>query len=48
VWTLADGCIRAGHEVTVFGAAGSSPPGELVATLPGPYGTNGAPDDWMV
>jgi glycosyltransferase involved in cell wall biosynthesis len=48
VWTLADGCVRAGHEVTVFGAGGSCPPGDLVATLPGPYGTNGAPDDWMV
>jgi glycosyltransferase involved in cell wall biosynthesis len=48
VWTLADGCARAGHEVTVFGAAGSSVPGELVASLPGPYGSDGAPDDWMV
>ena len=34
VWALADGCQRAGHEVTVFGAAGSCVPGELVATLP--------------
>ncbi len=48
VWALADGCVRAGHDVTVFGAAGSSAPGELVATLPGPYGCDGAPDDWMV
>jgi len=48
VWALADGCVRAGHDVTVFGAAGSATPGELVATLPGPYGCNGAPDDWMV
>jgi glycosyltransferase involved in cell wall biosynthesis len=48
VWALADGCVRAGHEVTVFGAAGSRAPGELVATLPGPYGCDGAPDDWMV
>jgi glycosyltransferase involved in cell wall biosynthesis len=48
VWALADGCVRAGHDVTVFGAAGSVVPGELVATLPGPYGVDGAPDDWMV
>ena len=48
VWTIADGCVRAGHDVTVFGAAGSSPPGDLVATVPGTYASNGAPDDWMV
>ena len=48
VWALADGCVRAGHEVTVFGAAGSSVPDGLVATLPGPYASDGAPDDWMV
>ena len=38
VWALADGCVRAGHEVTVFGAGGSFPPGDFVATLPGPFG----------
>jgi glycosyltransferase involved in cell wall biosynthesis len=48
VYALAEGCVRAGHDVTVFGAAGSSPPGEFVATLPGPYACDGAPDDWMV
>ena len=48
VWALADGCGRAGHDVTIFGAAGSSAPGDFVETLPGPYGSNGAPDDWMV
>jgi glycosyltransferase involved in cell wall biosynthesis len=34
--------------VTVFGAAGSSAAGDLVATLPGPYGTSGSPDDWRL
>lgn len=48
VWALADGCVRAGHDVTVFAAEGSCSPGELVATLPGPYGCNGAPDDWAL
>src|SRR5689334_9166950 len=48
VWALADGGVRAGHDVTVFGAAGSTAPGEFVATLPGPYASEGAPDDWMV
>jgi glycosyltransferase involved in cell wall biosynthesis len=48
VWTLSDQLIALGHEVTVFGAAGSEVPGELVATLPGPYGTGGAPDDWQL
>jgi glycosyltransferase involved in cell wall biosynthesis len=37
-----------GHEVTTFAAGGSEVCGELVATLPGPYGTAGAPDDWQL
>ncbi len=37
-----------GHDVTVFGAAGSSVSGELVAALPGPYGSDGSPDDWQL
>jgi glycosyltransferase involved in cell wall biosynthesis len=48
VYSLAEGSAREGHEVTVFGSAGSCVPCELIATLPGPYGCNGAPDDWMV
>jgi glycosyltransferase involved in cell wall biosynthesis len=48
VWLLSRELTRLGHEVTVFAAAGSEVCGELVATLPGPYGTAGAPDDWKV
>src|SRR4051812_37267768 len=47
VWLLTRELVRAGHEVTVFGVGGSVVDGELVATLPGPYATDGAPDDWM-
>ncbi len=46
VWLLTRELVRLGHEVTLFGAAGSESTGEMVATLPGPYGANGAPDDW--
>ncbi|HKB36803.1 MAG TPA: hypothetical protein VKD72_10130, partial [Gemmataceae bacterium] len=45
VWLLTSELIRLGHEVTVFAAPGSETDGELVATLPGPFGTAGAPDD---
>src|SRR2546425_568944 len=48
VWALTDHLTAQGHEVTVFGAANSSVPGELVGTLPGPYGCAGTPDDWQV
>ena len=48
VWTLTEHLVSRGHEVTVFGAAGSSVAGKLVATLPGPYGTAGSPDDWQL
>ncbi|MBI1766058.1 MAG: glycosyltransferase family 4 protein [Acidobacteria bacterium] len=48
VWVLTRELRRLGHEVTVFAAAGSEVEGELVATLPGPYATNGAPDDWQL
>jgi glycosyltransferase involved in cell wall biosynthesis len=34
--------------VTVFACAGSEVCGELVATLPGPYGADGSPDDWQL
>jgi glycosyltransferase involved in cell wall biosynthesis len=47
VWLLARELTAMGHEVTVFGAAGSElAGGALVTTLPGTYGNNGAPDDW--
>lgn len=47
-WLLTRELHRLGHEVTVFGCAGSAVDGEVVATLPGPYATNGAPDDWQL
>jgi glycosyltransferase involved in cell wall biosynthesis len=46
VWLLTRELTRLGHEVTVFGVAGSEVHGEAVATLPGSYGVNGSPDDW--
>jgi glycosyltransferase involved in cell wall biosynthesis len=48
VWLLSQELLRLGHEVTVFGAAGSEVSGELVATLPGPYGSGGSPGDWHI
>src|SRR6476660_1951115 len=50
VWLLSRELTALGHEVTIFGAAGSQPPprSELIATLPGAYGQNGAPGDWHV
>jgi glycosyltransferase involved in cell wall biosynthesis len=48
VWLLSRELVRMGHEVTVFAAAGSQSPGELVATLPGPYGRDGSPSDWQL
>jgi glycosyltransferase involved in cell wall biosynthesis len=48
VWVLTRELTRLGHEVTVFAAAGSEVDGELIATLPGPYATNGSPDDWQL
>lgn len=46
VWLLSRELTRLGHDVTVFGAAGSQVSCRLVATLPGAYGRNGSPDDW--
>lgn len=47
-WLLTRELHRLGHAVTVFGCAGSEVDGQVVATLPGPYASNGAPDDWQV
>src|SRR5262249_31749344 len=48
VWLLTRELVSMGHEVAVFAAAGSETSGELVATLPGPCGTDGLPDDWQL
>jgi glycosyltransferase involved in cell wall biosynthesis len=48
IWLLTRELTRLGHEVTVFGAAGSETEGEFVATLAGPYGAKGSLDDWHV
>ena len=47
-WILTRELVRLGHEVTLFATAGSQSDGALVATLPGPYGVDGAPDDWFL
>lgn len=47
-WLLTRELNRLGHAVTVFGCAGSEVDGKFMATLPGPYATNGAPDDWQL
>lgn len=48
VWLLTREMVRLGHEVTVFGLAGSEVDGELVATFPGSYGAEGSLDDWQL
>jgi len=48
VWTLSQGLVDLGHSVTVFGVAGSESPGDLVCTLPGPYGHPDVPEEWRV
>src|SRR5207237_6078779 len=48
IWLLTRELARLGHQVTVFGTADSEGDGELVATLPGPYGAKGSPDDWYL
>ena len=47
-WLLARELNQLGHQVTVFGCAGSAVDGQVVATLPGPYATAGSPDDWQL
>src|SRR5437773_12122178 len=46
IWLLTRELARLGHEVTVFGAAGSEVDGEVVATQPGPYGENDSLEEW--
>lgn len=46
VWLLTRELTRLGHEVTVFGTAGSKADGEVVVTAPGPYARDGALEDW--
>jgi glycosyltransferase involved in cell wall biosynthesis len=48
VHSLAAEFTRHGHEVTVFAAAGSDAPCEVVETLSGTYAQNGAPGDWQL
>ncbi len=46
LWLLTRELAKLGHEVTVFGTAGSEADGEVVVTMPGPYARDGAPEDW--
>jgi glycosyltransferase involved in cell wall biosynthesis len=46
IWLLTRELVKLGHEVAVFGTAGSQADGEVVVTLPGPYARDGALDDW--
>jgi len=46
VWLLTRELTRLGHQVTVFGTAGSQADGEVVVTSPGPYAQDGALEDW--
>src|SRR4051812_26769989 len=48
LWLLTRELIRLGHDVTVFGTGGSKTDGELIATLPGPYGAEGSLEDWQL
>lgn len=48
VWLLARELTALGHEVTTFGADGSDVAGRFIATLPGTYSENGAPEDWRL
>ena len=46
IWRMTRELARRGHQVTVFGVAGSEADGEVVETLPGPYGENDSLEDW--
>lgn len=47
-WLMARELTRLGHQITVFGCAGSEVDGEFVETLAGPYGAPGSYDDWQL
>jgi glycosyltransferase involved in cell wall biosynthesis len=47
-WILARELTAMGHDVTTFGAAGSTVAGNFCETLPGTYGENGSPEDWRL
>lgn len=47
-WLMARELTRLGHQVTAFACGGSEMDGEVVATLPGPYGAPGSYDDWQL
>ena len=47
VWLLARELTALGHDVTVYGAPGSSAAGRVVTALPGTYAAGGAPGDWQ-
>lgn len=47
-WLMARELTRLGHRITVFGCGGSEADGEVVATLPGPYGAPESYDDWQL
>src|SRR5215510_6400250 len=46
VWLLTHELIKIGHEVTVFGIAGSETDGKTIVTMPGAYARDGAMEDW--
>ena len=46
IWLMTRELARLGHQVTIFGVAGSEADGEVVETLPGPYGENDSLEDW--
>jgi len=48
VWLLSRELAALGHDVTVYGCAGSESAGRTVVTVPGAYGDAGAPADWQV
>jgi glycosyltransferase involved in cell wall biosynthesis len=47
-WLMARELTRLGHQITVFGCDGSHTDGEVVTTLPGPYGAPNGYDDWQL
>jgi len=46
IWLLTRELAKLGHDVTVFGTAGSEADNEVVVTMPGPYARDGALEDW--